>query len=169
MRDMGKMRDRQLVIVISARLQKLLLATGLIILVLAGTVAILTHPVEVFRDIRTPFEIDYTSNIQAIMLVFENGTSIRGTIGGYSGDPPGGVRAHFDAPVLFHFHGYAPFYDQSAIYDAWTTVGNNKLTFRITFTNQTTITYSHRVRDGLAYTPLPYGGPYYFHVNGLYF
>ncbi len=55
------MKDR--VIVISSRAQKLIIATGLVILAVVGAVALLARPVEVFRDIVAPFEIDYTPNI----------------------------------------------------------------------------------------------------------
>lgn len=124
----------------------------------------LTRTFQVFREIRTPFKIDFTENIQEISLVYENGTLIKPTrIGGHGGEAP--MRAYFDAPVLFHFHAYAPFYNQSAIFDPWTTVGRNSLTFLITFNNQTRITYEHLVEEGCAYTPHPYGGPYYFHVK----
>jgi len=149
---------------------KIVLVSALIILAVGGTVAFLTRPVELFRDIRTPFEIDFTENIQEILLVYENGTLIKPIIGGHGGEAP--MRAYFDAPVLFHFHAYAPFYNQSAIYskvdsnviNAWTTVGVNKLTFQITFKNQTTITYEHSVQEGCLYTPDSYAF-YYFHVK----
>jgi len=157
---------------------KILVVSALIILAVGGTAAFLTRPVELFRDIRTPFEIDFTENIQEVLLVYENGTLIKPIIGGYGGEAP--MRAYFDPPVLFHFHAYAPFYNQSAIYstvdgyvvDAWTTVGLNKLTFLITFKNQTTITYEHFAQEGLMYTPSPWRtspyfttSPYYFHVK----
>jgi len=157
---------------------KALLVAMLIILAVFGTVIFLTHPVELFRDIRTPFEIDFTENIQTLLLVYENGTLIKPIIGGHGGEAP--MRAYFDPPVLFHFHAYAPFYNQSAIYstvdgyvvDAWTTVGLNKLTFLITFKNQTTITYEHFAQEGLMYTPSPWRtspyfttSPYYFHIK----
>jgi len=149
---------------------KIVLVSALIILAVGGTVAFLTRPVELFRDIRTPFEIDFTENIQEILLVYENGTLIKPIIGGHGGEAP--MRAYFDAPVLFHFHAYAPFYNQSAIYskvdsnviNAWTIVGLNKLTFQITFRNQTTITYEHFVEEGCPYTPDGYTF-YYFHVK----
>ena len=147
---------------------KIVLAGALIILAVGGAVVFLTRPVELFRDIRTPFEIDFAENIQEILLFYENGTLIKPTIGGHGGEAP--MRARFDSPVLFHFHAYAPFYNQSAIYDPWTTVGRNKLTFMITFNNQTTITYEHLVQEGLMYTPSPTSpyfttSPYYFHVK----
>jgi len=155
---------------------KIVLAIALIMLAVGGTVAFLTRPVELFRDISTPFEIDFTENIQEILLVYENGTLIKPIIGGHGGEAP--MRAYFGAPVLFHFHAYAPFYNQSAIYskvdsnviNAWTTVGVNKLTFQITFNNQTTIAYEHLVQEGLMYTPSPTSpyfttSPYYFHVK----
>jgi len=147
---------------------KIVLVTVLIILAVRGTVIFLTRPVEVFRDIRTPFEVDFSENIQEILLVYENGTLIKPIIGGHGGEAP--MRAYFDAPVLFHFHAYAPFYNQSAIYDPWMTVGRNKLMFMITFSNQTTITYEHLVQEGLMYTPSPTSpyfttSPYYFHVK----
>jgi len=147
---------------------KIVLAIALMMLAVGGTVAFLTRPVELFRDIRTPFEIDFTENIQTLLLVYENGTLIKPIIGGHGGEAP--MRAYFDAPVLFHFHAYAPFYNQSAIYDPWTTIGRNKLTFMITFNNQTTITYEHLVQEGLMYTPSPTSpyfttSPYYFHVK----
>jgi len=150
---------------------KIVLASSLIILVVSSIVVFLTRPVEVFRDIRTPFEVDFTENIEEILLVYENGSLIKPIIGGHGGEAP--MRARFNAPVLFHFHAYAPFYNQSAIYSkidgnvisAWTTIGSNKLTFLIILKNQTTITYEHLVQEGLAYTPSPYDGPYYFHVK----
>ncbi len=150
---------------------KIVSVSALIILAVGGTVAFLTHPVEVFRNIKTPFEIDFTENIQEISLVYENETLIKPTrISGHGGEAP--MRAYFDPPVLFHFHAYAPFYNQSAIYskvdsntiNAWTTVGVNKLTFQITFKNQTTITYEHFVQEGCLYTPDGYTF-YYFHVK----
>jgi len=169
----GARGSREVVITIPRRqtVVKIALASALIILAVGGTVALLTRPIEVFRDIRTPFEVDFTENIQEVLLVYENGTLIRPRIGGHGGEAP--MRARFDEPVLFHFHAYAPFYNQSAIYSkvdgnaipAWTTIGRNRLTFLITFTNQTTITYEHFVQEGCAYTPPPYGGPYYFHVK----
>jgi len=172
-------RGREITITLprKRRAIKITLVTVLIILAVGGTVAFLTRPVEVFRDIRTPFEIDFTENIQEILLVYENGSLIKPTrIGGHGGEAP--MRAYFDTPVLFHFHAYAPFYNQSAIYskvdsnviNAWTTVGVNKLTFQITFNNQTTIAYEHLVQEGLMYTPSPTSpyfttSPYYFHVK----
>jgi len=149
---------------------KIVLVSALIILAVGGTFAFLTRPVELFREIRTPFEIDFTENIQELLLVYENGTLIRSTVGGHGGEAP--MRARFNSPVLFHFHAYAPLYNQSAIYskvdsnaiNAWTTVGVNKLTFQITFKNQTTITYEHSVQEGCPYTPDGYT-LYYFHVK----
>jgi len=165
-------RGRELIITLPTRrtVVKVALAVALIVLAVGGTVALLTGPVEVFRDIKTPFEVDFTENIQEILLVYENGTLIKPTVGGHGGEAP--MRARFDAPVLFHFHAYAPFYNQSAIYskvdsniiNAWTTVGVNKLTFQITFNNQTTITYEHSVEEGCPYTPDSFT-PYYFHVK----
>jgi len=103
------------------------------------------------------------------LLVYENGTLIKPTrIGGHGGEAP--IRVCFDAPVLFHFHAYAPFYSQSAtkVYsnaiNAWTTVGVNKLTFQITFSNRATIMYGHLVEEGCPYTPDGYA-PHYFHVK----
>jgi len=61
---------------------KIVLVSALIILAVGGTVAFLTRPVELFRDIRTPFEIDFTENIQEILLVYEDGTLIKPTVGG---------------------------------------------------------------------------------------
>jgi len=149
---------------------KIVLAGALIILAVGGAVVFLTRPVELFRDIRTPFEIDFAENIQEILLFYENGTLIKPTIGGHGGEAP--MRARFDSPVLFHFRAYAPFYNQSVIYskvdsnviNAWTTVGVNKLTFQIIFKNQTTITYEHFVQEGCPYTPDGYAF-YYFHVK----
>jgi len=159
-------RGREVIITLPRRraVIKAILVVALIILGVGGTVAYLTHTVEVFREIRTPFEIDFTENIQEISLVYENGTLIKPTrISGHGGEAP--MRAYFDAPVLFHFHAYAPFYNQSAIYNAWKTVGVNTIRFQITFDDQTTIMYEHFVEEGCAYTPLPYAGPYYFHVK----
>jgi len=149
---------------------KITLVAVLIILAVGGTVVFLTRSVELFRDIRTPFEVDFTENIQEILFVYENGTLIRPTVGGHGGEAP--MRARFDSPVLFHFHAYAPFYNQSAIYstidgnviNAWTTVGRNKLTFQITFKNQTRIMYEHLVEEGCPYTPDGFAF-YYFHVK----
>jgi hypothetical protein len=158
-------KGRQIIITLPRRrtVIKISLAIALIVLAVGGTVAYLTRPVEVLRDIRTPFEIDFTENLQGILLVYENGTLIKPTrIGGHGGEAP--MRAYFDAPVLFHFHAYAPFYNQSAIYDPWTTVGRNSLTFLITFNNQTRITYEHLVEEGCPYTPDGYT-LYYFHVK----
>jgi len=154
---------------------KIVLAIALIVLTVGGTVAFLIRPVELFRDIRTPFEIDFTENIQELLLVYENGTLIKPTIGGHGGEAP--MRAYFDAPVLFHFHAYAPFYNQSAIYstvdgyvvDAWTTVGLNKLMFLITFKNQTNIKYEHFAQEGLMYTPGPWRTSPYFTTSSYYF
>lgn len=157
-------RRRELIITLPPRrtVVKVALVVALIVLAVGGTVAFLTGPVEVFRDIRTPFEIDFTENIQEILLVYENGSLIRPRIGGHGGEAP--MRAYFDAPVLFHFHAYAPFYNQSAIYDPWKTLERNNLTFLITFNNETTITYEHLVEEGCPYTPDGFAF-YYFHVK----
>jgi len=52
----------------------------------------------------------------------------------------------------------------SNVINAWATVGVNKLTFQITFKNQTTITYEHFVEEGCPYTLDGYAF-YYFHVK----
>lgn len=143
---------------------KVLLVILLIILAVSGAVFFLTGPVEVFRDIRTPFEIDFAEDIAQIFLVSENGTLIKpAKIQGHPGDVAFGFRALFDYPHLFHFHAYAPFYNPSAIYQPWKTVGHNELTFVLIMENNVTIVYLHVVSEGAEYWGD--GEHYYFHVR----
>jgi len=85
---------------------KIVLAIALIMLAVGGTVAFLTRPVELFRDIRTPFEIDFTENIQTLLLVYENGTLIKPIIGGHGGR--GAYASLFRCACTFPFSRLCP-------------------------------------------------------------